>query len=101
MRIIERVAEHYDVQELAFGKVYIWCPESVLVECKCGERSTFKESDLLSGSVTTCECGKDNMSGIREEVQDEEEVVGHLFESDEDLHPWRYWHTSKDSGIPF
>jgi negative regulator of sigma E activity len=39
------------------------------------------------------------MNGIREEMQDE--VVGHLFEDDELVHPWRYWHTTKDSGIPF
>jgi hypothetical protein len=99
VKIVERLAEHYDVQDVEFGKVYIWCPEGVVVEYECGERSTFKSSELLSGLVITCVCGKDHMNGIREEMQDE--VVGHLFEDDELVHPWRYWHTTKDSGIPF
>jgi hypothetical protein len=99
VRIVERVAGHYEVQEVEFGKVYLWCLAGVVVECECGERSTFKSSDLLSGSVTICECGKDHTSGIREELRDE--VGGHLFKDDEVVHPWRYWHTSEETGLPF
>ena len=106
VKIIERVAERYDVHEVEFGRTYVWCPQSVLIECECGERSTFKKSDLLNlnESRSTCECGKDSMDGIREEIQDEKEmVVGHLFEDEDDevVHPWRYWHTSEDRALPF
>ncbi len=42
------------VQDALFGKVYKWCPESVVVEYKCGERLT------LTNLETTCEwCGAD------------------------------------------
>jgi hypothetical protein len=36
VQVIERVAEHYDTQEVEFGIIYHWCPECVVVECKCG-----------------------------------------------------------------
>ena len=101
MRIIEHVVEDYDVQDVEFGKIYVWCPESVLVECECGERATIKRSELLSGTIHSCDCGKDQMSGIREEIQKEEEVVGRSFKDDKVVHPWRYWHPSEQSGIPF
>lgn len=103
MRVIERVAEHYDVQEVVeFGRVYRWCPESVMVECKCGRKSTFKTKDLLAGPVSACDCGEDQTAGIRREMQEEGEVVGQLLgKDDEAVHPWRYWSTSEDTGIPF
>ncbi len=103
VRVIERVAEHYDVQEVVeFGRVYRWCPESVVVECKCGKKSTVKKKDLLLGTVNACDCGEDQTAGIRGEVQEDEEVVGHLLdEDDEAVHPWRYWSTSEATGIPF
>jgi hypothetical protein len=99
VRIIERVAEHYDVQEVEFGKVYIWCVEEVVVECECGTRSIFERSELIASEASCGECGKGIRSDIREEVQDK--VIGDLFEDDERVHPWRYWHTTKDTGIPF
>jgi hypothetical protein len=37
-RVIERVAEHYEAQDVELGRIYRWCPGSVVVECKCGER---------------------------------------------------------------
>src|SRR3954453_24093567 len=37
-RIIERVKAHYEVHEVELGVVYRWCPESVVVGCKCGEK---------------------------------------------------------------
>jgi hypothetical protein len=97
MRIVERLAGHYDAQDVEFGKIYTWYPESVVAECECGKRATYERPDIVSGSVSTCECGEDHTSRIREElgieVLDEED--------DKRLHPWRYWHTTKDSGIPF
>ena len=32
MRVIKRIAEHYDVKELPFGRAYTWSPEQVVVE---------------------------------------------------------------------
>ena len=37
-KIIERVKAHYEVQDVEMGKVYRWCPESVVIECGCGKR---------------------------------------------------------------
>lgn len=102
MKIIERIKEHYDVEEVKYGKIYKWCPECIVVECECTRRWTLTRSELLSGSLlpSTCECGKDHMSAIRQEIRDEE-VVGHrCFEDDQHAHPWRYWHTSEDAGLP-
>ena len=48
MQVIERVAEHYDTQEVEFGRTYRWCPECVVVECKCGKRKTIS-SQTSSG----------------------------------------------------
>ena len=97
MRIIERIAEHYDVQEVEFGKVYKWCAEEVVVDCDCGKRSVFKRSDLLASEARCCECDKKPSAGIREEAA--------IRLPDEDYEatnfPWRYWHTTKDTGIPY
>ena len=32
-KVIERIEAHYEVQDVEMGKVYRWCPESVVVEC--------------------------------------------------------------------
>jgi hypothetical protein len=46
--------------------------------------------------VISCECGHANTARVREELViqllDDEYEAHH--------HPWRYWHTTKDSGIP-
>ena len=84
MRVIERIAEHYDVQEMPFGRDYKWSPEQVILECKCGERTTHKRSEIIGSEVISCECGKDDAAHIREElviqVVDEEYEAHH--------HPW-------------
>ena len=76
MRVIERVRGHYEVQDVEMGKVYRWRPESVMVECECGERPT------LTASTTTCpECGSEHVG-----------IVGEVLEArpeDEIEHPWR------------
>jgi hypothetical protein len=98
MRIVERLAAHYEVEDVQFGRVFVWRPESVVAECECGKRATYERPEIVSGSVSACECGEDYTSRIHEElgveVLDEEE-------EDKRLHPWRYWHTTKGSGIPF
>lgn len=40
MEVIEHTKGHYDVQEVQFGTVYRWCPERVVVECDCGQKTT-------------------------------------------------------------
>jgi hypothetical protein len=96
VQVIERVAEHYDTQEVEFGRIYRWCPECVVLECKCGKRKTLSRSDLIKANPD-CECGADNTASVRAEV------VLELLDKDYEAHhhPWRYWHTTKDSGIPF
>ena len=45
MRILERTRGRYETQDVeAFGKVYRWCSERIMVECDCGERVTLTAS---------------------------------------------------------
>jgi hypothetical protein len=86
MKVVERVAEHYDTQEVEFGRIYIWCPESIVLECsKCAKRITLTRSELID-THPDCECGKDRTARAREEIViqlvDEEYEAHH--------HPWRY-----------
>ena len=102
MRIVERLAAHYEAEDVQFGKVFVWRPESLVAECECGKRATYERPEIVSGSVSACECGEDHTSRIRKELDvelrdDDEEKE----EEDKRLHPWRYWHTTNDSGIPF
>ena len=100
MRIVEHLAGYYEAQDVQFGKVFVWRPESVVAECECGKRATYERPDIVSGLVSCCECGKDPTSRVHQELgvesMDEEGK-----EKDKRLHPWRYWHTTSDSGIPF
>src|SRR4051812_3948778 len=84
VQVIERVAEHYDTQEMEFGRIYSWCPECVVVECKCGKRRTLTRSALIEVKPE-CECGMDHAGNVREEV-----VLELLDEGYEAHHPWHY-----------
>ena len=96
-KIVERVAEHYDTQEMEFGTTYIWCPEYVVLECtKCAKNMTLTRAELID-TQPECECGKGHTARAREEVI--LELVDEDYEAHH--HPWRYWHTTKDTGIPF
>ena len=54
-KIIERAREGYEVEEVAYGKVYAWRPESVVVECECGQETALTQSE------TACEgCGAEH-----------------------------------------
>ena len=86
VEVIERVAEHYDVQEVAFGRSYLWCPECFVIECDCGKRVTLTRSDIIIGSGFTCEeCGAKVSGRIRAEV-----IIELLDEDDAAIHPWHY-----------
>ena len=96
-KIVERIAEHYDTQEMEFGTTYIWCPESVVLECtKCAKKMTLTRSELID-TQPDCECGKGHSASAREELV--LELVDEEYEAHH--HPWRYWYTTKDTGIPF
>ena len=78
-KVIGRTQAGYDVQEVPFGKVYVWRPQSVLIECGCGEEAA------LTASATTCGgCGAEHDAGAVREASS-----GHR-PGDEALHPWRY-----------
>ena len=95
MRIVERIPEHYETQEVEdFGRVYRWCPEQVVLECgACGTTSTFKRSNLIA-SLVSCECGARCSASVREELIIEKRA------EETRLYPWRYWHPKEDAGIP-
>ena len=87
MQVIERIAEHYDVQEMPFGRDYRYSPEQVVIECsKCAKRMTHTRLEIIGSEVIECECGKANTVRIREELivqlLDEEYKAHH--------HPWLY-----------
>jgi hypothetical protein len=86
--VIERTEGRYDVQEVEFGRVYKWRPEHVVVECGCGRTLS------LTTSETTCDCGADHAAVVREELSAKR--LGN-----EPPHPWRHFHYSEDTGIPF
>ena len=76
-KVIERIDAHYEVQDVAMGKVYRWRPETVVLECTCGEQLT-----LSAFKTTSCpECGKDH-TAIAEEM-----LVARM--EDKGDHPWR------------
>lgn len=92
-KVIERVDARYDIQEVQLGKVYKWRPESLLIDCECGQRTTLTPSD------TTCEeCAKEHIELVGEALRDQRELRRRLRE--EELHPWRYAEDSEDEEDP-
>jgi hypothetical protein len=73
--VIECTEGHYEVQKTSYGQAYVWCPESVVVGCDCGEKP------VLSASETVCSCGADHAALVREELAS-------LKGSDGAPHPW-------------
>ena len=90
-KIIERVRARYEVEDVEMGKVYRWRPESVVVECGCGEKVS------LTDSETVCEeCGAEHTGLVRENLPDLQP------QGDEDVHPWRYTEDNEDNGaLPY
>ena len=85
--VIERTRGHYEVHETSYGEAYVWCPECVIVECDCGERL------VLSASLTTCGCGADHATLVREELASRcsSEEVSHPLEDE-----YREWRKKQD-----
>jgi hypothetical protein len=76
-KVIERARARYEVEDVEYGKVYRWKPESLLVECECGEMVT------LTHSETTCEkCGAEHAAIVGEAL--------HAGLQDTGDRPWRY-----------
>jgi hypothetical protein len=90
-KIIERARARYEVEEAEYGKVFRWQPETVVVECGCGEETA------LTPFKTACkECGAEHTGLIRENVP-------YLRpQGDEEVHPWRYTEDEGDNGtLPY
>jgi hypothetical protein len=77
MKVTDRIEGCYDAHEVPFGKVYVWRPGRVMIECDCGEGL------ILTSSATICGCGANYAATLQETL-----VAKRL--KDEDLHPWRY-----------
>ena len=85
----EHTKAGYDVQEVEMGEVYTWRPESIVVECDCGERPT------LTASATTCAaCGADHAAAVSEGLE------GERLE-DKAAHPWSYTEGRGDAGLSY
>lgn len=77
MKVVERIEGCYETREVPFGRVYVWRPGRVVVECNCGERQA------ATGPAATCGCGERLAATLREMPP-----AGRP--GDEALHPWRY-----------
>lgn len=73
--VIDHVEGHYQMQSMSYGRVYVWCPECVVVECDCGERV------ILTASESACRCGVDHEALVRETMAFEDP-------QHETPHPW-------------
>jgi hypothetical protein len=47
---------------MSYGEAYVWCPESVVVECDRGERP------VLSIAETLCRSGIDHEVSVKEKL---------------------------------
>ncbi len=89
MQIVETVQGRYEAQEVPFGRVYVWSPGHVLIECDC------KQWAIYTNSVTVCAgCHKDHCASVLEALEN-----GRL--ADKDAHPWRYVRGCEDAGLPY
>jgi len=81
VQILERVEAHYENREMPFGKVYVWHPAYVVLECDCGEKVT------LTATSTTSTCGRcgADLGTFVHEIRERE---GRL--PDKLTHPWFY-----------
>jgi hypothetical protein len=76
-KVVGRVEACYDVEEVEYGKVYRWQPETLVVECG--------QETAITPSEDTCEeCGAEHAGLVREDLSNRQS------QNDEDVHPWRY-----------
>ena len=61
-QVIEHVEAHYEVQAMEMGTLYRWCPESVVIECDCGQSFTVEGAKR----VASCpRCGAEHRGVAR------------------------------------
>ncbi len=58
--MIEQVEACYEVEEMEFGTVYRWCPESVVIECDCLQSFSVKRAK----DASCPSCGADHSRGL-------------------------------------
>src|SRR5829696_8525361 len=88
-KVIERARAGYEVEEVEYGKIYTWQPETVVVECGgCGE-----EANLTHSEPACEECGIEHTELVWEDLSDRQQ------QDDESVHPWRYWDDDEDDGV--
>ena len=87
-KVIERARARYEVEEVEYGKVYRWQPETVVVECTCGE-----EASLIPSETACKECGAEHTGLVRENIPDLQP------QNDEYVHPWRFWNDEDDEAL--
>jgi hypothetical protein len=81
VRILEHVQAHYENREMPFGKVYVWHPAHVDLECDCGEKVTLRATSTTS----TCgRCGAD-LSTFVYEIRERQGPLPEKL-----AHPWFY-----------
>jgi hypothetical protein len=88
-QIVEIKNAQYDTVEVPFGRSYRWHQAHVVVECECGEKTTFEISAIID-SRAVCACGADLTADIQEKLQGHRpEVQGQMPEDYEATHrPW-------------
>jgi len=47
-KVIEQVEAGYEVEEVEMSTLYRWCPESVVIECDCGQSFTVEGAKVAS-----------------------------------------------------
>jgi hypothetical protein len=88
--VIASTAGNYQVQEVAFDRVYKAHPEIVAVQRTCGERPHPTDSTM------DCDiCGADHETVLRERL----EAARRLGEGKS--HPWRYAGHDEDAGLNY
>ena len=75
-KVIECVKAHYEIEDVEMGKVYRWCPQSLVLECTCGE-----ELPLTTFKTTCPHCGADHTDAAQAKLVARPEDKGD--------HPWR------------
>ena len=81
VQILERVEAHYESREMPFGRVYVWHPAYVALECDCGEKVTL----TATSTTSTCRrCGAD-LGTFVNEIREREGPL-----PDKLTHPWFY-----------
>jgi hypothetical protein len=76
-KVIDRLEACYEVEEMEFGTVVRWCPESVVIECDCRQSFTVKGAK----DASCPSCGVDHSGGVARGATDKpltEEEAYHL-----------------------